>query len=162
MPTQHTDVEASPSVTSSRRRFLAAIAATGTMAGVAGLAHAKGDSKADRDVDIALKATDESVWVGLKPTAIEGERNPTLRLRDGHRYTLSFRVVGTRPDNFAVLDGVGSIVNGIRTDVKYGQDATAVIEFTAAPEMAQYYSQLHPGQMRGRIEVLPDTTGAKK
>ncbi len=128
---------------SSRRTFLKAAAASGTLAAVGGVA-------AQEPETIELEAYIEG-WEGVSPSAIEGEENPTLDLEPGRQY----RVVWTNADgfdhNFAVLNADGDQV--VRSEVMGEQGATQTVEFEATEEMAEYFCEVHPGTMRGRIAI---------
>lgn len=90
-------------------------------------------------------------WVGQAPPAIEGTTNPTLPLRAGTEYTFVWENRDGLQHNFAIQDRNGEDV--LSTDLVGEEGATQTVTFTATPEMAEYYCQVHPNTMRGSLDV---------
>jgi glucose/arabinose dehydrogenase len=127
----------------SRRTFLKAAAASGSLAVVGGAA-------AQETRTIELEAYIGG-WEGVAPEEIAGETNPTLDLQPGQTY----EVVWTNGDgidhNFVVLNALGDQM--IRSEVIGERGATQTVEFEATEEMAEYFCEVHPRAMRGRINI---------
>ncbi len=138
----------------------AAIAGTAAMTGTAG---------AYRDeIDFRLPATQNDGegrtlsllgivggWIGVAPAEIDGVSNPTLRLIEGEEN----EVVWTNGDgmnhNFTIADEDGEAIEA--TEFVDEQGESTSITITPDEEMAEYYCQPHPVQMRGPIELIdPD------
>ena len=134
---------------SSRRRFLEATAAAGTLAGISGFA--AGQSQPRR---IRLGG-DIGGWRGRAPDAIAGETNPTLELETETTYRITWENVDGQPHNVALLDGEGDTLT--RTDIISEKGATQTFEFTAREEMAEYLCEVHPTSMRGSVSFGSDT-----
>lgn len=133
----------------SRRRFLRATAATGTLVGVGGLAGAQ-----SRPETIRLGG-DIGGWRGRAPDAIAGETNPTLELKTETTYRITWENVDGQPHNVALLDNEGNTLQ--RTDIISEKGATQTFEFTAREEMAEYLCEVHPTSMRGSVSFGSDT-----
>ena len=133
----------------SRRRFLRATAATGTLVGVGGLAGAQ-----SRPETIRLGG-DIGGWRGRTPDAIAGETNPTLELKTETTYRITWENVDGQPHNVALLDNEGNTLQ--RTDIISEKGATQTFEFTAREEMAEYLCEVHPTSMRGSVSFGSDT-----
>ncbi len=90
-------------------------------------------------------------WQGRAPSGIEGTTNPTLTLQAGTDYTLVWENLDGIQHNFAITDANGEDL--LATDLVGERGATQSVQFTASPEMAEYYCQVHPETMRGPIEI---------
>jgi glucose/arabinose dehydrogenase len=133
-----------------RRRFLRATAAAGTLVGVGGLAGAQSQSNSFRlDGEIGG-------WTGRAPDAIAGKTNPTLSLDAGTTYRITWKNVDGQPHNIALLDSDGNTLK--RTENISEKGATQTIEFTASEEMAEYICEVHPTSMRGSLSFGSKTT----
>lgn len=125
----------------SRRLFLRLAAATGVVAGIGTTAFAQAG-------EITLNG-EASGWVGTAPAEIEGETNPTLRLRAGETYTLTWTNADGAPHNVVIVDADGNALE--RTEILDQEGETQSLEFEATEEMATYYCEVHPDSMRGEI-----------
>ncbi|WP_276282054.1 plastocyanin/azurin family copper-binding protein [Halorussus caseinilyticus] len=100
-------------------------------------------------------------WLGLQPRAIEGQRNPTLRLREGDRYRIVWVDLDGARHRFRLLDADGNVVNRTRPSDQRG--ATRATRFRGRPELAGYDCEFHPEQMNGSVELgegFPTTRAA--
>lgn len=103
------------------------------------------------DVDgIELEAA-ATGWTGASPSQIEDETNPTLSLTAGEEYTVQWTNTDTFGHNFVIENADGE--NIVETELLIGNGETASVTFTATEEMAEYYCEPHPDDMRGDIDV---------
>lgn len=93
----------------------------------------------------------DHAWVGVEPEEIADETNPTLSLVAGEDYTVEWTNTDGRPHNFTIEDTNGKKI--VSSTVLGETGATQTVEFTATEEMAEYYCQPHPHDMRGTIQV---------
>ena len=128
---------------SSRRTFLKATAATGTVLGIGGIV--TGQERQE-----LVFGGEVPGWTGRTPSEIEGETNPTLQLEAGQEYALTWENVDGLPHNVALLDGDGNALES--TEIISEQGETQTLEFTATEEMAEYVCEVHPASMRGDIQ----------
>ena len=138
--------------TVSRRRFVRGVAAAGIL-GVAAPAGAQEGTTttASPDTTEYELGAQVSAWVGQSPEAVVDEENPTLRLRAGRTYTISWVNLDGQQHQLQVLDGAGEAI--AESDVVSTQGATGVVEFEATPEATAYRCSIHTSSMRGRIRV---------
>ena len=127
----------------SRRSFLRATAATGILAGLGMSASAQAQTY--------RLGGNTAAWEGRAPPEIEGQENPTLRLEPGRDYVVVWENVDGQPHNFAILDDTGNPL--VRTEIISERGATQRVEFTAEEQMAEYYCEVHPASMRGRVQT---------
>lgn len=92
-----------------------------------------------------------SGWQGREPEAIAQQTNPTLTLRAGGQYEITWVNVDGLPHNVAILDGQGNVLE--QTEVISEQGARQTLTFEATQEMATYVCEVHPNSMRGNIDV---------
>lgn len=100
---------------------------------------------------------DAKGWTGTAPSAISGQKNPTLELTAGEKYTVVWKNVDDAPHTFTLEDANGNKIEGtsmIETQGKKGR-----LTFTATEDMAAYYCEVHPEMMRGSINVSPASSG---
>lgn len=128
-----------------RRTFLKAAAATGTIAGVGGIVTAQEDTQTFE------LGGDSAGWEGRTPSSIEGETNPTLELEAGQTYEITWENVDGQPHDIVMLDESGEELVG--TEIIDEQGATQTFEFEATEEMVEYYCSVHPGTMRGDVQI---------
>jgi plastocyanin len=159
-----------------RRRFLQALGAASAVAGV-GVTSAQettteGDGRgtttdgdgertttaedgdqttADDDATPILLGGRAAYWLGLAPEPIESERNPALQLRDGERYRLVWLNLDGLEHELVVEDADGEEL--VASDSNESVGATASVTVTASEEMAEYYCEYHPEEMRGSVEL---------
>jgi plastocyanin len=150
-----------------RRRFLQALGAASAVASGGGVASAQettttgeGEQTTTEEGDRTTDADDATTvllggraeyWLGLAPEPIEGEQNPTLQLREGEQYRLVWVNLDGVEHELVVEDADGEELNASDSNEEVG--ATASVTFTASEEMAQYYCEYHPEQMRGSVEL---------
>lgn len=93
-----------------------------------------------------------SGWIAQSPSGIEGEENPTLELEAGETYNFTWVNTDGRPHNVVITDGDGN--NVVRTEVISGEGGKQSVVFTAPESGGTYYCEVHPGSMRGQIEIV--------
>ncbi|WP_276301587.1 PQQ-dependent sugar dehydrogenase [Halorussus lipolyticus] len=140
---------------SSRRTFLKATAATGTVAGVGGVAINNVTGQERQEYRFGGEVAG---WMGRAPSQIEGQTNPTIQLQAGQEYAITWENTDGRPHNVAILDNEGNAVES--TEIISEQGATQTLEFTAREGMAEYVCEVHPASMRGDIRFEGQTTTA--
>lgn len=128
----------------SRRQFLKAVAATGTLAGANGIVYAQNQEV----VEIVLGGV-TSGWQGRSPAAIEGVTNPTLELVPETDYRITWENVDGQRHNIVIVNDTGEQLES--TEVMSNQGETQTLEFTATATMAEYYCVVHPSSMRGDV-----------
>lgn len=162
----------------SRRRFLRAVGAASALAGVGGLAGAQetteqdggGTTESGGETETTARGQDDattvvlggrtSYWLGLAPAPIEGQRNPTLRLREGERYRLVWVNLDGERHELLVEDGDENAVH--RTEAAEEVGATRSVAFEADESLARYRCEYHPERMVGEVELgegFETTTG---
>lgn len=111
----------------------------------------RGEINDDGATTIALGAR-AAYWFGLAPARIQGQRNPTLRLRRGRRYKLVWMNLDGVEHDFHLADvgGKDLAVTGSRKDVGGVQET----RFEAVSAMDEYYCNFHRGSMRGPVSVV--------
>ncbi|WP_276253152.1 CHRD domain-containing protein [Halomontanus rarus] len=91
---------------------------------------------------------------------IDGETNPTLQLRAGEIYTITWTNVDGAPHSLLIADAAGSVIES--TEIVEEEGQTQSLEFEATEDMNTYYCEVHPDSMRGEIaigNVADDATG---
>lgn len=102
-----------------------------------------------------------SGWVGIAPSQIEGEENPTLTLEEGESYEIGWTEGDGAGHNVAIRDGDGDTVDDLSIDVTTDPGDGEWLEFEASGEMDQYVCQPHIGTMQGNI-VAQDRVEAEE
>lgn len=92
-----------------------------------------------------------SGWRGRAPEAVEGEVNPTLELRAGQTYEVTWTNLDGLTHQFVVADESGEIVAQSALTSTDGE--TVSFTFTATESTARYYCSVHPEQMSGEIAI---------
>ena len=92
-------------------------------------------------------------WVGLEPSAIDGEENPTLVLQEGEEYTMGWTDGDGSQHNIEIWDDGGDVVDNLQTDLTADPDDDQFLEFTASTEMAEYVCEPHATTMIADIVV---------
>lgn len=133
-----------------RRRFLTAAAATGVVVSAGGFVNASQQGE-----EIQLFGTADA-WEGVAPADIEGQTNPTLALTTGQDYTVTWENGDGAPHNFAIRDSNGE--NVIASEIMGEEGETQSVQFTASEEMDHYVCEVHPGDMRGDVQIAAETT----
>lgn len=90
-------------------------------------------------------------WVGTAPDDVANETNPTIELEAGTEYSVIWENADGIQHNFAIEDENGEDL--IATELVGQQGVTQAVTFTADQSMVEYYCQVHPGSMRGSIEI---------
>lgn len=124
-----------------------------------GTARTDGVAGAQADRTTIVLGARRDYWLGLQPRAIEGQRNPTLRLQEGGRYRLVWVDLDGARHRFRLLDADGDAVS--RTRPADRQGATRATRFRARERVAAYDCAFHPEAMRGSVESgegFPTTT----
>jgi len=93
-------------------------------------------------------------WVGISPTEIEGETNPTLDLVEGEMYEIGWTTGDGAPHNIAIHDEDDSVVDGLSTPITNDPGDDQWLSFEASSEMAHYVCEVHPGSMIGDINIV--------
>lgn len=91
-------------------------------------------------------------WVGVAPSDIEGQTNPTLSFEPGEDVTVTWTNIDGMGHNFAILNDNGEEL--VSSDIMTGEGETQTVEFTASEDMAEYLCQPHPDSMDGNIEIV--------
>jgi glucose/arabinose dehydrogenase len=140
---------------SSRRTFLKATAATGTVVGVGAVVTAGQERQEFRF------GGEVPGWQGRAPASIEGQTNPTLELEEGQEYAITWENLDGLPHNVALLNREGEAIE--RTEIISEQGATQTLQFTASTDIAEYVCEVHPASMRGsvRFQSVEETTTAE-
>ncbi|MFC6991662.1 plastocyanin/azurin family copper-binding protein [Haladaptatus sp. GCM10025707] len=92
-----------------------------------------------------------SGWQGQSPDEIAETTNPTLQLTAGETYELTWENLDGMEHELIIEDGSRSELEATESNDEKG--ATESITFEATSEMASYYCEYHPEQMRGSVEV---------
>lgn len=135
--------------TYSRRRTLALSA--GALASVVGAGCLGSD---DLTTTIELRAT-KAGWVGRAPAVIEGATNPTLQLKTGETYELTWHNESAAKHKLVVLDGDEESVH--ESGATKGRGHSRTVAFEAEPKLVGYHDHYHPEEMQGSVEV--DSSG---
>lgn len=141
----------------SRRTFLKATAATGTVVTASSTVVAEDDEEDDGEETeeeprpIVLGGKTEH-WFGLSPEPIEGEENPTLQLQVDQEYEMIWINMDGEPHELAILDEDENELEVAGEEVEPVGE-TQQLEFTATEETALYHCTVHPTTMVGDIEI---------
>ncbi|MFC7240659.1 plastocyanin/azurin family copper-binding protein [Saliphagus sp. GCM10025317] len=113
------------------------------------------DETAPKDVDEFVFEARTSHFTGLEPSAIADERNPTLSLTEGERYTITWHNADGHVHNVEIRDENEDVVQDYRTEPTDAESQSLTFEATA--DAAAYVCDLHAswGQ-RGSIDVVSD------
>ncbi|WP_238398200.1 cupredoxin domain-containing protein [Halorussus salinus] len=149
-----------PTSATDRRSVLRALGGVAALSAAPRAASVGAAAQADRTT--VLLGARRDYWLGLQPRAIEGQQNPTLRLRQGDRYRVVWVNLDGARHRLRLLDGGGNVVN--RTEESAQQGATRATRFRAREELASYECEFHPDEMRAAVELgegFPTTTEAE-
>ena len=133
----------------SRRTVVKLAGVAASTAALAGCADDNGNDWEDVD-SIYLEGYTQN-WIGVEPSAIEGEENPTLVLYAGREYEVTWENMDGVEHNFALLDDAEEVLE--ETERMSGEGETQTHTFEATEEMAQYRCEPHPTTMVGDIEI---------
>jgi plastocyanin len=107
------------------------------------------------EVDIGLEATSDG-WVGLAPSEIEGETNPTIQMTEGEEYDIGIARSVSRDDlSLSIVDEDGNTIESTQVLNDHGPTHTITVEATT--EMVGYLADAEPETFSGNIEVEPTT-----
>jgi hypothetical protein len=95
-----------------------------------------------------------SAWVGISPTGLADEGNPTLPIVPGEDYEVLWINTDGAGHNFAIADDGGGVLEA--SDIIGTNGETQSVEFTATEEMSEYLCQPHPDTMVGTFEIVDD------
>lgn len=90
-----------------------------------------------------------SGWYGREPPGIDGEENPTITLRPGATYEITWTNRDGKAHRFAIEDARGNKL--VQSEKSSEQGATETTTFEATERMAAYYCTFHPSTMRGDV-----------
>lgn len=97
-----------------------------------------------------------SGWAGAAPESINGTTNPGLNLSADTLYAISWVNVDGAPHNVVITNQTGN--NLARTPVVSGTATAQTLVFRTPSEPGTYYCEVHPGSMRGEIELAMNVT----
>ncbi|SDR15836.1 PQQ-dependent sugar dehydrogenase [Halopelagius longus] len=126
----------------SRRTFLKSTVVAGGLASL-------GDVAAAENHQFELHGQVEG-WIGAAPPSIEGVTNPTLEVKAGETYTITWVNVDGKTHNLVIVDDEGYQV--LRTKLEPEQGAVQTVQFEATENMGEYYCEIHPRSMRGQFD----------
>lgn len=90
-----------------------------------------------------------SGWQGKLPESIRSDRNPSLELRPGGKYKISWINLDGAKHQFQILDNNGNVLEETQADKQRG--ITRSVTFTATKKMKRYRCKYHPQSMHGKI-----------
>lgn len=99
-------------------------------------------------------------WVGIEPSDIDGETNPTLSLVDGESYEIGWTTGDGQAHNLVIQDEGGDTVDDLATEITDDPGDGLWLSFDASGEMTSYVCTPHAGSMTGEIAIVEDTDGA--
>jgi Copper binding proteins, plastocyanin/azurin family len=148
--TRRTDRQSDGNDTVSRRSVLKRTVAGGTLAGLTGtLAQGGGTT-------IRLGGR-VSGWQGRAPNSIKGQKNPTLPLKPGEKYTVVWENLDGQPHDFVIRNGSGKQL--VKTKIMSARGQTQSVTFTAKKNMATYICTVHPTTMKGQVSTSDNGGG---
>ncbi len=152
--------------TISRRKTMKLAGAAAATAVVAGCSddddgNGNGDDNGNGDAEAIEIEAGETIefegltagWVGVAPSSIEGEENPTLALEAGEDYEMGWNEGDGSGHNIEIRDDGGDVVDDLSTDVESEGGDDQFLDFTAEEEMAEYVCEPHAGTMVGELQV---------
>ena len=154
----------------SRRRLLQLTGAS-TVALLAGCADDVDDDDDDADevddtddIDDEWEDVDEFTfegyvqhWLGIEPSIIEDEENPTLTLIEGQEYDFRWINGDGSVHNLEIRDEDDEIVEDYQSDdVSDEGEETTLEGVVASEEMAVYICEYHEASQVGDIEVVSE------
>ncbi|MFH5800964.1 plastocyanin/azurin family copper-binding protein [Haladaptatus sp. CMAA 1911] len=100
--------------------------------------------------EIRLGAKKEG-WMGRAPDSIKDKKNPTLSLKPGQKYKLTWKNLDGKEHELMLLDKNGEELK--KSDDAEEKGETVTMTFTASEKMAKYKCEYHPQTMRGQIKL---------
>ncbi|MCO8256797.1 plastocyanin/azurin family copper-binding protein [Haladaptatus sp. AB618] len=145
--------------TSRSRR--AVLLSSGTIA-ITALAGCTGGSKEKKNEDSGKNGGDGSQkeirlgakkvgWMGRAPDSIKDKKNPTLSLKPGQKYKLTWKNLDGFEHELLLLDKNGEELE--KSDEGEEKGKTVTMTFTASEKMTKYKCEYHPKTMRGQIKL---------
>ncbi len=119
----------------SRRTVLKRTVASGTLVGLTG------NLAQDGGTTIRLGGK-VSGWQGMSPGAIKGQKNPTLNLKLGEKYTVVWKNLDGQPHDFVIQNDSGKQL--VKTKIMNSRGQTQSVSFIASKEMTKYLCTVHP------------------
>ncbi|WP_231183289.1 plastocyanin/azurin family copper-binding protein [Haladaptatus sp. DYF46] len=142
--TRRTDSRSGGTDAVSRRSVLKRTVAGGTLVGLTGtLAQGGGTT-----IRLGGKV---SGWQGRAPNSIKGQKNPTLPLKPGKKYTVVWKNLDGQPHDFVIRDKGGKQL--VKTKIMNTRGKTQSVTFTAKKNMATYICTVHPTTMKGQVST---------
>ncbi|WP_243700401.1 cupredoxin domain-containing protein [Halorussus pelagicus] len=132
-----------------RRSLLCALGGAAALSAAPPLV--SGDAAAQDDRTTIVLGARRDYWVGLQPQAIEGQRNPALRLRQGDAYRVVWVNLDGARHRLRLLDPDGNVAS--QTGPSNRQGATRGTRFRARERLASYECEFHPDEMRAAVEL---------
>jgi plastocyanin len=142
MREKHTLTDSDP-IQRSRRTILKVISGVSVGLGTVGV------TSAQNQTEIRLGGR-VSGWVGQSPGSIQNETNPTLTLKPGTTYKLSWTDLDGVEHRLQILDANEKVLE--QTEDGEEQGETKSVTFTATQQMKQYRCKYHPESMRGKVK----------
>ncbi|WP_227373698.1 plastocyanin/azurin family copper-binding protein [Haladaptatus halobius] len=115
-----------------------------------------GGSSGDRE-EIRLGAK-QSGWIGRKPQSIADEKNPTLSLKAGQKYKLTWENLDGMEHEFLVVDDSNEKLEEsdkklVKSDDAKKKGEKVTVTFTASKKMSRYFCEYHPQTMKGQVKI---------
>lgn len=98
---------------------------------------------------VAELAATVAGWRGRRPTRIEGEMNPAIRLLPGETLEIRWFNLDGERHQLVVADAEGTVV--ATTEPASEKGATRVLRIEEAPGATVYRCKFHPQAMRGQM-----------
>ncbi|WP_266081901.1 cupredoxin domain-containing protein [Haladaptatus caseinilyticus] len=109
-----------------------------------------GSKNKKKGKEIRLGA-EQSGWKGRAPKSIKGKKNPTLTLKPGQKYTLTWENLDGKEHELYIVNKEDKPV--VKSEDAEEKGKTVSTTFTASKKMTQYYCEYHPQSMRGDIKL---------
>lgn len=100
----------------------------------------------------------QSGWVGRKPQSIAGKKNPTLSLKAGQKYKLTWENLdGMEHELLIVNDSNEKLAESdkklVKSDDAKKKGKKVSVTFTASNKMTRYFCEYHPQTMKGQVKL---------
>lgn len=92
---------------------------------------------------------DLSGWYGREPASIEGEEDPSITLRPGVTYEITWINGDGKAHRFAIEDAQRNKL--VQSEKSSEEGASTTMTFEATERMAAYYCTFHSSTMRGDV-----------
>ncbi|WP_458209063.1 cupredoxin domain-containing protein [Haladaptatus sp. NG-SE-30] len=107
-----------------------------------------GSSGASQTIRLGAK---ESGWIGKQPQSIADEKNPTLSLKAGQKYELTWENIDGKEHELIIVDANENELAKSEESEEKGK--TVTMTFTATKKMTRYFCEYHPFPMKGQVTV---------